>query len=293
MALSNRRVGPEIAVIVALAIGAALGAHGDTSTGSAQPRPRAGAGGRAYASRTTGRVYVVQPGECLERIARRHGLTTQALAKANGLDPDGLLLAGQYLRIPSPPASRPVAKPQPRWYTVKKGDSLWLLAKRLGTTPGAIASANGLRPTARLRIGQRLRLPERAKAPAPPAAAKPKPSLVDTALRYRGVRYRYGGVTTRGMDCSGLVYRVLNTHGINAPHNSRALYKLGKAVARKELQAGDLVFFRTRGRGISHVGIYIGDGKFVHASSSKGRVRVDTLNQGYYARRYVGARRVS
>jgi cell wall-associated NlpC family hydrolase len=95
------------------------------------------------------------------------------------------------------------------------------------------------------------------------------------------------------MDCSGLVYRVLASHGIRAPHNSRALYRLGKSVAREDLQAGDLVFFHTRGRGISHVGIYLGDGKFIHASSAKGRVRVDRLDEGYYARRYVGARRVS
>lgn len=289
--LPNRRVGPGIAVIIALVIGAALAAHGDTSTANVQPRPRAGAAGRAHAKRPAGQVYVVQPGECLERIARRNGLTTQALAKANGLDPDGMLLAGQYLAIPAAPASLPEAKPQPRWYTVKKGDSLWLLSKRLGTTSGAIASANGLRPTAKLRIGQRLRIPGQAKVQVG-AAASANSSLVETALKYRGVRYRYGGITTRGMDCSGLVYRVLNTHGISAPHNSRALYRLGKPVARKDLEADDLVFFRTRGRAISHVGIYIGDGKFVHASSSKGRVRVDRLDEGYYQRRYVGARRV-
>jgi len=256
-------------------------------------RPRAGAAGRAYAKRSTGRVYVVQPGECLERIARRHGITTGSLARANGLDPDGLLRAGQYLRIPSAPASQPVAKPQPRWYTAKRGDSLWLLAKRLGTTTHAIAAANGIRSTSKLRIGQRLRLPNKsAKTQAKPAAATTKPGLVETALKYRGVRYRYGGVTTRGMDCSGLVYRVLSSHGIAAPHNSRALYRLGKAIARKDLRSGDLVFFHTRGRGISHVGMYIGGGKFVHASSGKGRVRVDQLDEGYYARRYVGARRV-
>ena len=290
--LFGRRVVPGIAVIIALVIGAALAAHGDTSTATVQPRTRAGAAGRAHAKRPAGQVYVVQPGECLERIARRHGITTQALAKANGLDPDRMLLAGQYLTIPAAAASPPEAKPQPRWYTVKKSDSLWRLAKRFGTTPGAIASANGLRPTAKLLIGQRLRISDQAKVQVG-AAASSNSSLVETALEYRGVRYRYGGITTRGMDCSGLVYRVLNTHGISAPHNSRALYRLGKSVARKDLEAGDLVFFHTRGRGISHVGIYIGDGKFVHASSGKGRVRVDRLDEGYYARRYVGARRVS
>ena len=237
-------------------------------------------------------MYVVQPGECLERIARRHGITTQTLAKANGLRPDGMLRAGQYLRIPAASAQHP-AKSEPRWYTVKRGDSLWLLAKHHGTSQRSLASLNGLGSEARLRVGQRLRLPGGEKLQARPAPAAPKPTLVETALKYRGVRYRYGGITTRGMDCSGLVSRVLNSHGIAAPHNSRALYRLGKSVARKDLRSGDLVFFNTRGRGISHVGIYIGDGKFVHASSGKGSVRVDRLDEGYYARRYVGARRVS
>jgi len=85
---------------------------------------------------------------------------------------------------------------------------------------------------------------------------------------------------------------VLLSHGIKAPHSSRQLYKLGKPVSRDQLQPGDLVFFNTNGRGISHVGIYIGDQKFVHASSAGGKVRVDPLDTGYYQRRYVGARRV-
>ncbi|MFB3881842.1 MAG: NlpC/P60 family protein [Armatimonadota bacterium] len=290
VALSNRRVGPVTAVIVAvlICVGLAASSEGASSATGA----RAGAAGRAYRQRQTGKVYLVQPGECLERIARRHGLTTHALAEANGLDPDGMLRAGQYLRIPIT-SPQPSAKPQARYYTVKPGDSLWLLAKRHGTTQRSLAALNGLSSEAKLRIGQRLRLPGGTKPQARPAPAAPKPSLVESALKYRGVRYRYGGTTTRGMDCSGLVSRVLNSHGISAPHNSRALYRLGKPVARDDLQSGDLVFFSTRGRGISHVGIYMGDGKFVHASSGKGSVRVDTLNEGYYARRYVGARRVS
>jgi lipoprotein Spr len=68
---------------------------------------------------------------------------------------------------------------------------------------------------------------------------------------------------------------------------------VGKPVSRSELRPGDLVFFRTRGNRISHVGIYIGNGKFVHASSARGRVRVDTLTSGYYHQRYVGARRIT
>ena len=236
---------------------------------------------------------MVQPGECLERIARRSGLSTGALASANGLQPDAQLRAGQRLRVPRAGRHQRAPQPEKRHYTVRRGDSLWLIAKRFGTTVHAIAALNGIRSTARLRVGQRLVISGQARPTPQVGAAKAKGGLVEAALRYRGVRYRYAGTTTRGMDCSGLVYRVLSSKGIAAPHNSRALYRLGKPVARQALRSGDLVFFNTRGGGISHVGIYIGDGKFVHASSGKGRVRVDRLDNGYYARRYVGARRVS
>ncbi len=291
--LFDARVGRQIAVIGALVLGAVLIANSDTSpAASAGPRPVAGGAGRLRGQRSTG-GYIVQPGECLEWIALRNGLSTEALAKANGLRPEAQLWVGQPLAIPTRPEP---SKPAPALYTVKRGDSLWLVAKRNRTTPRAIAALNGIRSTSKLRAGQRLKLPGRAhpKAAAQPTAKPQQASnLVETALRYRGVRYRYAGTTTRGMDCSGLVSRVLNSNGIAAPHNSRALYRLGKSVAKASLRSGDLVFFSTRGRGISHVGIYIGDGKFVHASSGQGRVRVDTLMDGYYSRRYVGARRVS
>ncbi len=283
-------------LVSALVIGAGFTASSDISTSVAASnryRPVAGSAGRLSSKAALGCVYVVEPGECLERIARRNGLSTVVLAKANGIPADGQLRAGQYLHIPPAPKYAADHAPVRQTYTIKHGDSLWLIAKRFGTTPHTIAALNGIRVTATLHAGKQLRLPGQAKPKTQTAAAKPNDGLVETALGYRGVRYRYGGITTRGLDCSGLVFRVLQNHGIKAPHNSRALYKLGKAIARGNLRSGDLVFFHTRGRGISHVGMYIGNGKFVHASSSKGRVRVDRLDDGYYARRYVGARRVS
>jgi cell wall-associated NlpC family hydrolase len=131
-------------------------------------------------------------------------------------------------------------------------------------------------------------------------AAKPSTSknkieeILRTALAYRGVRYRYGGMSSRGFDCSGFVAKVLLSQNLDLPHNAAALFNRGKKVERGNLRPGDLVFFRTRSKHlrISHVGIYLGEGKFIHASSGKGSVRVDTLLTGYYARRYAGARRV-
>lgn len=127
----------------------------------------------------------------------------------------------------------------------------------------------------------------------PAAVSGGQPAPVRRALRYLGTRYRYGGSSSRGFDCSGFTAYVYRQYGINLPHNSAAQYRVGKPVRRSELRPGDLVFFRTRGRRISHVGIYIGNGKFVHASSARGRVRVDTLNSGYYRQRYAGARRIT
>ncbi|MFN7018048.1 MAG: NlpC/P60 family protein [Fimbriimonadales bacterium] len=119
------------------------------------------------------------------------------------------------------------------------------------------------------------------------------PSAVRRALGYLGTRYRYGGSNARGFDCSGFTSYIYRQYGISLPHSASAQYRLGRAVSRSELQPGDLVFFRTRGRRVSHVGIYIGNGKFVHASSARGRVRIDTLDSGYYKQRYVGARRIT
>lgn len=113
-----------------------------------------------------------------------------------------------------------------------------------------------------------------------------------TALRFQGIRYRYAGMSSRGMDCSGFIARVLMAHGIRAPHSSRALSRMGKAVGRFQLKPGDLVFFRTRGRQISHVGMYVGDGKFIHAARHVRRVVVDKLSGSYYERRFVCARRL-
>ena len=116
--------------------------------------------------------------------------------------------------------------------------------------------------------------------------------FASTALMYRGVPYRWAGMSSRGMDCSGLVSRVLQSHGIRAPHQSSLLFKMGVPVGLNELQAGDLLFFRTRRRGIGHVGMYLGDGKFIHASSGAGRVVVTPVNDAHYMAMYVGARRI-
>lgn len=238
-------------------------------------------------------THFVRQGESLWTIARVHGTSVQALAAANQLRPENILRAGRELTIPELDSAEASAESAPtRPYVVQNGDCLWEIAHRHGTTVQALTAANGLDPDRVLRVGSVLLVPQSADD-ADAAAPEGQHRFVQAALQYQGVRYRYGGMSTRGMDCSGLVALVLRNYGIDAPHNSKALYRLGKGVSRENLQPGDLIFFHTTRPGISHVGIYIGDGEFIHASSSKGRVRIDRLDQGYYSRAFVGAKRLS
>jgi len=106
-----------------------------------------------------------------------------------------------------------------------------------------------------------------------------------------GIDYKYGGSTTSGFDCSGFTSYVFEKFGIDLPRRSVDQAAVGTKVAKDELRAGDLVFFNTNGKTISHTGIYLGNGKFAHASSSRG-VAIGDMNDSYYSVRYVTARRV-
>ncbi len=113
--------------------------------------------------------------------------------------------------------------------------------------------------------------------------------LTTSAMRFLGVPYVFGGTSTSGFDCSGFVQHVFGLMGISLPRTADAQYDVGRPTLGGP-RAGDLVFFDTYG-GVSHVGIYLGKGKFVHASSSHG-VMVSKLSDSYWAARYVGAKRL-
>ena len=116
--------------------------------------------------------------------------------------------------------------------------------------------------------------------------------IIATAKQYIGVPYLWGGSTPSGFDCSGFVQYVFNRHGISLPRTSKEQWTVGKSVSKDALKPGDLVFFaNTYTTGISHLGIYIGNNQFIHASSSKG-VTVTDLNNAYWAARYYGAKSV-
>ena len=118
-------------------------------------------------------------------------------------------------------------------------------------------------------------------------------ALLQTLLSL-GVDYRYGGKSPEsGFDCSGLVAHVFReAYGIELPHNARAQSEFGVRVSLSELRAGDLVFYNTLNRPFSHVGIYLGDGRFVHAPKTGAPVRVEPIDGTYWMRRFDGARRI-
>jgi len=116
--------------------------------------------------------------------------------------------------------------------------------------------------------------------------------VVELAEGFLGTPYRSGGTTTNGVDCSGLTYAVYREVGVKLPRSSDDQARVGEAVSRDELAPGDLVFFGS-GSNVSHVGIYAGDGEFIHASTSARSVRFDRLDTKYFDQRFVTARRVN
>lgn len=122
--------------------------------------------------------------------------------------------------------------------------------------------------------------------------ADSKKGAIKIAMSLQGIRYRTAGTSRSGFDCSGFTRYVYAKIGVKLPHSSASQAALGRSVSKSQLQQGDLVFFNTNRRGISHVGIYIGNNKFVHSANHGSGVRTDSLGSAYYSSRYVCARRV-
>lgn len=120
----------------------------------------------------------------------------------------------------------------------------------------------------------------------------PNKTLLESVDEFYGVRYRKGGNGKSGIDCSGFTVAVFSAaYGISLPRVSREQYRISNKISMTELQEGDLVFFNTVGRGVSHVGVYLGNNKFIHSTVTKG-VMVNDLFETYYIKRYIGAGRI-
>ena len=116
-------------------------------------------------------------------------------------------------------------------------------------------------------------------------------AVIATAKKYIGTPYKFGGTTPKAFDCSGYLQYVFQENGMTLPRTADEQFKLGKSAKTAELEAGDLVFFETYEKGASHCGIYLGGGKFIHASTSKG-VRIDDLSGDYWNTHYYGGKHI-
>ena len=232
--------------------------------------------------------------------------------------------------IPNLLSSPPKAKQQntaagresPHTHVVQNGDTLSGIAKRYHLTVRGLQEFNELKGT-RLRIGQVLQLKEEGEVsdereipggaeshqsalapndvsaiPIPQGADGIEESdlnlLVKVAENFLGVKYRRGGTHAKtGLDCSAYVQKVFQMVGVDLPRTAREQFGVGMDVARDALRLGDLVFFkRSKARRPAHVGIYIGNDRFIHASTTKRKIRVDSLNTRYFSARFIGGRRI-
>jgi len=196
-------------------------------------------------------------------------------------------------------------------YKVEKGDTLESLAEKFDLEKDDILDLNNLKKK-RLTPGRVIRLPkpegandDEIVALAPEVGGSyalkkwksedERGMLVKVAKSFAGAPYRYGGDSVRGLDCSAFVKKIYEIFEVQLPRSAHEQYYAGAKVPQNDLTTGDLVFFRTRKQCTypTHVGIYIGDGRFIHASSyCRQGVRISNLSEDYYARRFIGGVRV-
>lgn len=275
--------------------------------------------------------YAVKSGDSLYKIAKAYGVSIDAIKTANHLERENLKL-NQVLLIPALKEKQTGETPKmssgnPVSYVVKKGDSLHSISRKAGLSIEQIKRINQLK-TNRLTAGQTLILSIPKKIAEDPdeesgddedeetpeavseVGQREKQEVSESSEKWKsenernlfvrlvktflGVPYRLGGATLKGIDCSAFVKKIYEVFNIHLPRTTWEQIRFGKRVKKDELAEGDLVFFKipTRRASNRHVGIYIGNNEFVHASSRNKEVRVDNLDTPYFSKRFLNGVRV-
>jgi peptidoglycan DL-endopeptidase LytE len=239
--------------------------------------PRTAAGGSDGESRQKNKAasYKVKKGDTLARVAKKTGVSVVELKRLNGLSKSslkpGLVLALREADTQEEPRQRPakaLSLRHPDLFSEKDYEES--LAELVETEPG---QAVNLAKNVEMKVDN-VKL------------------LKSTAYGFLGIRYRFGGSSKQGIDCSSFVQQVFREMEVSLPRTAREQFEIGDRVAVGDLQKGDLVFFRTYASFPSHVGIYLGNNKMIHASSRDRRVVISTMNTPYYRSRFIGAKRI-
>ena len=189
-------------------------------------------------------------------------------------------IRSDFLDLTQAPYENKASSISPIFYRGGKSTGVEVSASALGGNSGSASSNSGNSSNS-------------SSSASKPSGSVTGSQIVETAKKYLGVPYVYGGTSPSGFDCSGFVYYVLKSHGITVSRSSAAMYKCGTPISKSELQPGDLVFFQnTYARGISHVGIYVGNGQFIHSPNRGKVVCFADLNSDYYTDHYYGSIRV-
>lgn len=246
--------------------------------------------------------YKVKSGDTLLSISKKYSIPVSELKGMNSLS-SVKLTKGQKLIV---------RKTGPKTYTVKKGDNIFRIAKKFDIDADELKNINSLE-TDVVQPGQKILLEHDIEQEEPKTydtvisqahvenemtditaleGMSMNEKLIAFAKKLLNIPYRFGGNSLLGIDCSGYVKKVYSTIGVNLPRSAREQYSEGDPVDKDELSVGDLVFFRTYASFPSHVGIYLGNNLFIHASSKSRKVTIDSLETPYYFKRFIGAKRV-